>query len=174
MLMQKMITSIFSLPDIVLLEIFQYLSSEDVLYAFADSENIRLANLLREHGSFQQICLSSELSRSQYVFLSHGIWHYESVRSFVCKEIFCDFIAFLTPCRMFPSLVDLRIQFIRGYHDSLQNFVLLHASTLTLLSVEVSEQASIVKGYRPLFRRVLPHLNRLKLLDTYWQSNATV
>jgi hypothetical protein len=87
-----------SLPDIVLLEIFTYLSCEDALYAFADLQESHLINLFTEHGAFQQICLSSQLSRGQYLVLSNGTWCYDLVRSFVCKEMFSDFIHGLALC----------------------------------------------------------------------------
>ncbi|CAF1122349.1 unnamed protein product [Rotaria magnacalcarata] len=71
-------THFMSLPDITLLEIFTYLSSEDVLYTFADLHDVHLIDLLTEHAAFRQICLSSQLSRGQYKVLSNGIWRYDS------------------------------------------------------------------------------------------------
>jgi hypothetical protein len=55
-----------SLPDIVLLEFFTYLSCEDILYAFADLHDFHLNDLLTEHGAFRHICLSSQLSLRKY------------------------------------------------------------------------------------------------------------
>ncbi|CAF3290733.1 unnamed protein product [Rotaria socialis] len=102
-------THFMSSPDSVLLEIFAYLSCEDVLYTFADFHDSHLIDLLTEHGVFRYIWLSSELPHCEYEVLSNGIWRYNSVRSFVCKEIFCEFITHLTPCSIFPELTELRI-----------------------------------------------------------------
>ena len=95
------------LPDVVLLEIFAYLSCEDVLYAFGSFQDVHLLDLLTKYGAFRQICLSSQLPMHQYEILASGIWSYDLVRSFVCKEIFSDFIFYLTPCQIFPSLTEL-------------------------------------------------------------------
>ena len=58
------------LPDIVLLEIFSYLSCEDALYAFDSLNNRRLSHLLEERGAFRQICLSPEVSRALARYLA--------------------------------------------------------------------------------------------------------
>jgi hypothetical protein len=100
-------THFLSLPDIVLLEIFAYLSYEDILYGFGDLHDLHLNDLFMEHGAFRQICLSSQLSSYQYQVLSNGIWRYDLIRSFVCKEMFSDFIMDFTPCQIFTSLTDL-------------------------------------------------------------------
>ncbi len=163
-----------SLPDIIFLEIFTYLSCEDALYAFADLHDFHLIDLLTEHGAFRQICLSSQLSRHQYDVLSTGIWRYDLVRSFVCKEIFSDYVSYLTPCERFTSLTELRALFLRGHDGGLAKFVIAHSSTLTHLSMKRSEQAYRPEDYRTFFHTVLPHLNRLKLLDTDWTSYVSV
>jgi hypothetical protein len=106
-----------SLPDIVLLEIFTYLSCEDVLYVFGD--------LLTEHGAFRRICLSSQLPRRQYIVLSNDIWRYNLIYSFVRKEMFSDFIKDVTPCQIFPffdrvtnTLFALFIRMYRTFLDT--------------------------------------------------------
>lgn len=169
-----MTTHLLSLPDIVLLEVFGYLSCEDVLYAFGDFHNVRLINLLGEHGAFEQICLSSKLSRQQYTYLSNGIWRYDLVRSFVCKEIFSDYVVNLTPCQIFPSLTDLRVYYLTGYDDPLTKFLISHASTLTHLSIKLGEQSYIPDYHASFLHTVLPYLNQLKLLDTDWKSHTSV
>ncbi|CAF3038541.1 unnamed protein product [Rotaria sp. Silwood2] len=167
-------TNFTSLSDIVLLEIFEYLSCEDVLYAFGDLHNFRFINLLEEHGAFEHICLSSEMSRRQYKILSNGIWRYELVRSFVCKEMFCEFIIEFTPCRIFPLLSELRILCIRCMTDHVEQFVIEHSSTLTHLFITRSEQSYIPENYEKFFYTVLPHLNQLKLLDTDSRSYVSI
>jgi hypothetical protein len=163
-----------SLPDIVLLEIFTYLSCEDVLYAFADLQESHLINLLTEHGAFRQICLSSQLSRRQYIVLSNDIWRYDLVRSFVCKEMFSDFINDLTPCQIFPFLTNLRILCLRCSSECVAEFVIAHSLTLKHFTVTRSEQTFIRNGYQKLLQTILPHLNQLTLLDTDWRSYVSV
>jgi hypothetical protein len=163
-----------SLPDVVFLEIFTYLSCEDILYAFANLHDFHLTDLLTEHGAFRQICLSSQLSFRQYNVLSAGIWRYDLVRSFVCKEMFSDFANHFTPCQIFTSLNDLRIYSLRCLTDELAQFVIAHSSTLTHLSVASSDQSYMGKSFQTFFHTVLPHLSRLKLLDTSWRSFVSV
>jgi len=167
-------THFLSLPDIVLLEIFTYLSCEDILYAFADLHDFHLNDLLTEHRAFRHICLSSQLSRRQYQVLSQGIWRYDSVRSLVCKEMFSDFIMDLTPCQIFTSLTELRVFFLRCQSSRLIEFVIAHSSTLTHFSIKRSEQSFKLDDYQTFFHTVLPHLSRLKLLDTDWRSYVSV
>jgi hypothetical protein len=163
-----------SLPDIVLLEIFTYLSCEDALYAFANLQESHLIDLLTEHGAFRQICLSSQLSRHQYLVLSNGIWRYDLVRSFVCKEMFSDCINDLAPCEIFPCLTELRILYLRCSSECVGEFIIAHSSTLKRLTVTRSEQSFIPEGYEKLLQTVLPHLNQLAFLDTDWRSHASV
>ncbi len=163
-----------SLTDIVLLEIFTYLSCEDLLYAFANLQESHLINLLIEHGAFRHICLSSQLPRRQYLVLSNGIWRYNLVRSLVCKEMFSDCIHYFAPCQIFPCLTDLRLLSLRFSPEDVGDFIIAHSSTLKRLTVTRSEASFIPDGYRRLLETVLPHLNQLTFLDTDWTSLASV
>ena len=170
-----MATTHFSaLTDLVLLEIFAYLSCEDALYAFADLYDFRLVDLLRERGAFRHICLSSQLSRLQYSVLSNGIWCYDSVRSLVCKQMFSDFIDLFTPCQMFHSLTELRLLYGRCPEDPVKQFVSAHSSTLTQFTMSVSNEAFVEEVCETFLHTVLPHLSRLKLLHTDWCSEVQV
>jgi hypothetical protein len=162
------------LPDIVLLEMFTYLSHEDVLYAFANLKDSHLIDLLTEHGAFRQICLSSQLPRRQYSVLSNGIWRYDLVRSFICKEMFSDCIDILSPCRIFPFLTELRILSLCCEREGVGEFIIAHSSTLKHFTITASEQVSMPDNYEKLLRTILPHLNQLTLLDTDLKSNASV
>ena len=163
-----------SLPDIVLLEIFTYLSCEDLLYAFVNLQEHYLINLLTEHGAFRHIRLSSQLPRRQYLVLSKGIWRYNLVRSLVCEEMFSDCIRFSAPCQIFPCLTELRMLSLRCSAESVGEFIIAHSSTLQHLIVTRSEESFIKDGYAKLLETVLPHLNQLTFLDTDWTSYATV
>ncbi len=163
-----------SLPDIVFLEIFTYLSCEDVLYAFADLQESNLIDLLKEHGAFRQICLSSQLPRRQYLVLSNGIWLYDLVRSIICKEMFSDFIFYLTPCQIFSCLTELRILYLRCSQEEVGEFIIAHSSTLKCLTVSRCEKSFKQGNYQKLLQTVLPHLNQLTFLDTDWRSYVSV
>ncbi len=158
-------THFLSLLDSIFLEIFTYLSNEDILYAFVDLNDYHLTNLLTEYGAFQQICLSSQLPLRQYNVLSAGIWRSDLVHSFVCKDIFSDAANYFACCKIFPLLTHLRLLFVRRLSDFLTEFVIAHSSTLTHLSVSSSEQAYNMGDFKDFFNTVLPHLTRLKLLD---------
>jgi hypothetical protein len=136
-----------SLPDIVLLEIFTYLSCEDASYAFADFQESHLIDLPTEHGAFQKICLSSQLFRGQYLVLSNGIWRYDLARSFVCKEMFSNFMHGLAPCQIFPFLIELRILWLRCSLEEVGEFVIAHSSTLKHFTVTKSEHSFIPERY---------------------------
>jgi hypothetical protein len=143
-------THFTSLPDVVLLDVFTYLSCEDALYAFADLQESHLIDLLTEHGAFRQICLSSQLSRHQYLILSKGIWRYDLVRSFVCKEMFSDFINHFAPCQIFPFLIELRILLLRCPQEEVGVFVIGHSSTIKRLTVMRCKQSFIPERYQKL------------------------
>jgi hypothetical protein len=163
-----------SLPDIVVLEIFTYLSCEDALYAFVNLQDSNLINLLMGHGAFRQICLSSQLTRHQYLVLSKGIWRYNLVRSFVCKEMFSDFVNYFAPRQIFPCLTELRILYLYCSSEYIKEFIIAHSSTLKRLIVTRSKESFIREDYRKLLETVLPHLNQLTFLDTDGTSHASV
>jgi hypothetical protein len=163
-----------SLADIVLLEIFSYLSCEDALDAFADLQDFRLVQLLKERGAFYQICLSSQLSIQRYTFLALNIWRFDLVRSFVCKELFSDFFRNFITHQRFPSLTELRLLYVRWPTKTITDFVIAHASTLTHFVLSSSRQWLETAAYSSFLHDVLPHLNRLKLLDTDQKSQVQV
>jgi hypothetical protein len=152
-----------SLPDIVLLEIFSHLSCEDALYAFADLHDFHLVDLLQERGAYRHMCLSSQLSVRQFTLLKR-IWRYDLVRSLVCKHLFSDFD--YMACQVFPSLTEFRLLFVCCPSDSFTWFVIRHASTLTHFTLTANKESFSSKNYRKFMHAVLPHLNRLKVLET--------
>jgi hypothetical protein len=168
------ITHFLSLADIVLLEIFAYLSCEDALYAFADLHDFRLVDLLSERGAYWHIRLSSQLSMQQYSVLSKDIWRYDYVRSLVCREMFSDFFPYFTLCRLFPSLTELRLLLVRYSSKIVTEFVIAHAPTLTHFTLTPSKEAFLKEEYQEILHAVLPHLNQLKVLDTSCRSEVQV
>ncbi|CAF3824038.1 unnamed protein product [Rotaria magnacalcarata] len=65
--------------------------------------------------------------------------------------MFSDFISDLAPCKIFSSLTDLRI-----------------------LSLRCPSECLSEEGYRTFLHSVLPHLDRLRLLDTDWRSFVSI
>ena len=168
------LTNFLSLPEVVLLEIFTYLSCEDLLYAFVNLQESHVVNLLMEHGAFRHICFSSQLPRRQYLVLSNGIWRYNLVRSLVCKDMFSDTIGCFTPCQIFPCLTELRLLSLRCLPEGLEKFIIAHSSTLKRLILEKSAASFLPEAYKKILETVLPHLNQLTFLDTDWASNVYV
>jgi hypothetical protein len=165
-----------SLPDLVLLEIFSYLSCEDALFAFAELNINRLIDLLVEHGAFRHICVSSALSRQRYLVLKARIWRLDSVRSLVVEDIFAGIVfEYTSSDRYFPSLVELRLLRLRRIVKSITQFVIAHASTLTHLTVTSPDQPySEKEEHSAFFHEILPHLSRLTTLNACWRSEVQV
>ena len=162
------------LPNLELLDIFSLLACEDVLYAFGRLNDDRLLQLISEHGAFQQICLSSQMTRRQYYALARGVWRYDLVRSFVCKDVFSELIVELSPCPLFPSLAELRILSISRVADEVAPFVIAHSSTLTHLTLNRHDQCFDAFAIPKLLLTVIPHLHRLQFLGTDLQSGISV
>ncbi len=163
-----------SLPDLVLLEIFSYLSCEDALYAIAELNINRLNGMLAERGAFRQIHLSSALSYQRYIILAERIWRFDSVLSLVVEGIFADGLFLLAPRRVFSSLADLRILYARRLYETTTAFVIAHASTLTHLTVTPTHHPFPMQEHSTFFHSILPHLTRLTMLSLGWNSNVQV
>lgn len=129
------------LPDIVLLEVFSYLSCKHALYAFTGFSEHRLDHLLRERGAFKQIHVSSHINCEQFNKLATDIWRYDDVRSLVCDEVFSDFGAYLIP--QLSPLSKLRLLSLRCAEDALALLIRTQSSTLTHLSVSENAVSSI-------------------------------
>jgi hypothetical protein len=163
------------LADIVLLEIFSYLSCSDALYAFAEFHNLRFIDLLYERGAFGQICLSAELPRRQYINLLESIWRFDSVRSLVVMDSIADHIVALAPRQLFPSLNDLRLLHLRHILDGTAAFIVAHAHTLTHLTITPTVTSPYsVKAHSDLLHDVLPHLSRLTTLNMGYNTRVQV
>lgn len=167
-------TRFTALPDLAVLEIFSYLSCEDVLYAFARLHNERLFRLIIERGAFQQICLSSQMDRQKYYDLARGVWRFDLIRSLVCREVFSDVIVQFSPCPHFTSLTDLRLLAIGRVGDIVAPFILAHSSTLTHLTVKRRDQGYSPVEIEALLQTVVPQLHQLQSLSTDLNTGFSV
>jgi hypothetical protein len=156
-----------SLPDLVLLDIFSYLSCEDALYSFAELNIFRLVDLLVERGAFRHICLSSALPFYQYTVLAQRIWCFNLVRSLVIQDAFIDIVSPHARWRLFPSLIDLRLLHQRCIMKTTIQFVIAHASTLTHLTLTTTPYKCWWSDQSIFLHAVLPHLHRLVMLQAY-------
>ena len=123
-------TKFDALPDLVLIEIFSYLSSFDILFGFT-SLNERLTLLLIERRYFSRIDLSS----SHYFQFNQIIQRIDLNR---IESLTIDINA--SPLQVscwpyLPRLSTLRLLGVREYDDVI-TFLLLHAATLTHLTID--------------------------------------
>ena len=123
-------TKFDALPDLVLIEIFSYLSSFDILFGFT-SLNERLTLLLIERRYFSRVDLSS----SHYFQFNQIIQRIDLNR---IESLTIDINA--SPLQVscwpyLPRLSTLRLLGVREYDDVI-TFLLLHAATLTHLTID--------------------------------------
>ncbi|CAF1311500.1 unnamed protein product [Rotaria sordida] len=165
-----LITCFNDLPDLVLIELFSYLSSSDILWGFTHL-NQRLTMLIIEQGFFYHINLS--LSKNHQF---NKILHFLPLNLIKILAIDSDASPLQLTCWPYlPSLTTLRI--IGTYnHDHLLLFLLLHAATLTHLIIKSNERI-VPDGFSmkfehptgdmtPLIKNILLiHLPALRSLD---------
>ncbi|CAF3363864.1 unnamed protein product [Rotaria sp. Silwood2] len=158
------------LPDLVLIELFSYLSSIDILWGFT-CLNHRFKMLITERGFFYHINLS--LARYHQF---NRILHFLPLNNIQSLAIDCDASPRQLNCC--PYLPCLRTFLIIGLynHDDLLRFLLLHAATLTHLIIQSSERI-VPDGYSAKFEYplgdmvtlidniILFHLPALRSLD---------
>jgi hypothetical protein len=129
-----LITRFDDLPDLVLIELFSYLSSIDILWGFTHL-NYRLTTLINERGFFYYINLSSARYHQ-----FNAILQYLPLNDIQSLTIDND----ASPLQLtrWPYLSRLRtLRVIGAYnHDHLSLFLLLHASTLTNLILKSNER----------------------------------
>jgi hypothetical protein len=143
------ITCFDDLPDLVLIEIFSYLSSIDILWGLTRL-NCRLTMLVTERGFFHDINLSTA-----HYHQFNTILHFLSLNDIQSLAMDSDASPLqLTHWPHLPRLKTLRIIGVYNY-DELSNFLLLHAATLTHLIVKSNERlipVSVNNLYLNLFQ----------------------
>ena len=129
-----LITCFDDLPDLVLIELFSYLSSIDILWGFTHL-NHRLTMLITERGFFYHINLS--LARYHQF---NTILRFLPLNDIQSLAIDSDASPLqLTHWPYLPRLRTLRIIGVYN-HDDLLLFLLLHAATLTHLIIKSNER----------------------------------
>lgn len=147
-------TKFDALPDLVLIEIFSYLSSFDILFGFT-SLNERLTLLLIERRYFSRVDLSS----SHYFQFNQIIQRIDLNR---IESLTIDINA--SPLQVsswpyLPRLSTLRLIGIREYNDVI-TFLLLHAATLTHLTIDTRSEIESVSKVRNIFLDIDAIINR--------------
>ncbi|CAF1004755.1 unnamed protein product [Rotaria magnacalcarata] len=129
-----LVTCFDDLADLVLIEVFAYLSSYDILWGLTHL-NHRLAMLITEQGFFSRINLS--LARYHQF---NRILNFLPLNHIQSLSIDSDASPFqLTHWPYLPHLKTLRIIGVYNY-DDFSVFVLLHAATLTHLIIKSNER----------------------------------
>jgi hypothetical protein len=129
-----LITCFEDLPDLVLIELFSYLSSVNIQWGFTHL-NCRLTMLITERGFFSHI----NLSTARY-HQFNTILHFLPLNDIQSVAIDSDASPLqLTHWPYLPRLRTLRIIGTYNYDDLLL-YILLHASTLTHLIIKSNER----------------------------------
>jgi hypothetical protein len=135
----KMSTYMFDdLADLVLIEVLSYLSSADALWALS-SLNDRWTRLLAERGFFRQVNLSATYSRQFDQLLQ--ILSLNSIETLIIDRTASPLQLLRWP--YLPRLTKLHLRGVRE-HDSVRFFVLLHAATLTHITIQSDEYSFTV------------------------------
>ncbi|CAF1093195.1 unnamed protein product [Adineta steineri] len=122
-------TTFDDLPDLILIEIFSYLSSFDTLWGFTHL-NQHIASLLVERKYFRCVNLSSA-----HYFQFNKIIQVISLNNIESLSIDVNASPLQLSCWPYmPRLSTLRLKGVREYND-LIIFLLLHAVTLTHLTI---------------------------------------
>ena len=135
----SLVTVFNDLPDLVLLELFSYLSSSDILWGWTFLNN-RLTSLISELGFFCHVNLSST-HRHQFDTILRRI----SLNKI--ESLIIDIDA--SPLQLsrwphLPRLITLKLKGVRNLED-VSTFVLLHASTLTHLTFHSCDYFTTVR-----------------------------
>jgi hypothetical protein len=124
------VTRFDDLADLVLIEIFSYLSCTDVLWAFS-SLNKRLTRLLIERNIFRHVDLASAYHH-QFHALLH-VLRLNDIETLIINRNASPLQLIRWP--YLPRLTKLYLRGVREY-NSILIFVLLHAATLNHLTIQ--------------------------------------
>ena len=126
----NMITVFDQLAELALLEIMSYLSCADALSAFT-SLNDRYTRLLAERGHFRHVNLSITYAEQFHQLL-------QILPLDMIETLIIDRTASPLQLRSWPYLPRLSKLYLRGVreYDSILIFTLLHAATLTHVTIQ--------------------------------------
>jgi hypothetical protein len=136
------------LADLILIEIFSYLSSFDILWGFTYL-NQRITSLLVERKYFRCVDLSS----AHYFQFNKII---QVIQLNEIESLSIDINA--SPLQLYcwpylPRLSTLRLKGVREYNDVI-TFLLLHAATLTHLTIQTRVEFISVSKFRIIFHEI--------------------
>ncbi|CAM4774372.1 unnamed protein product [Rotaria magnacalcarata] len=164
-----LITKLDDLPDLFFIDLFNYLSSTDILWAFTNLNN-RIQTLINERGYFRHINLSSaRLSKFDRLL---SILPLNQIETLII-DIEASPLQ-LSRWPYLPHLTTLRLYRLRDFTDA-TNFILRHSTTLKHLTLETNDlfmqcgSTGYIRYPRErlptLVENVLPHLSALRSLD---------
>ncbi|CAF5018562.1 unnamed protein product [Rotaria sp. Silwood1] len=164
-----LITQFDDLPDLFFIDLFNYLSSIDILWAFTNLNN-RIQTIINERGFFRHINLSSSRLSKFDTLLS--ILPLNQIETLIIDIEASPFQLSRWP--YLPHLTTLRLYGLRDFIDA-TNLILRHSTSLIHLTLETSDLFMSI-GFTgcilhprgrlsTLVENVLPHLSALRSLD---------
>ncbi|CAF4286715.1 unnamed protein product [Rotaria sp. Silwood2] len=164
-----LITQFDDLPDLFFIDLFNYLSSIDILWAFTNLNN-RIQTIINERGFFRHINLSSARLSKFDTLLT--ILPLNQIQTLII-DIEASPLQ-LSRWPYLPHLITLRLYGLRDFIDA-TNFILRHLTSLIHLTLETNDlfMSTGFTGYilhprgrlPTLVKNVLPHLSALQSLD---------
>ncbi|CAF1374541.1 unnamed protein product [Rotaria sordida] len=164
-----LITQFDDLPDLFFIDLFNYLSSTDILWAFTNLNNC-IQTIINERGFFRHINLSSACLSKFDTLLT--ILPLNQIQIFII-DIEASPLQ-LSRWPYLPHLITLRLYGLRDFIDA-TNFILRHSTSLIHLTLETNDlfMSTGFTGYilhprgrlPTLVKNVLPHLSALQSLD---------
>ena len=138
------------LPDLVIIDLFSYLSSVDVLWAFA-TLNYQFRKLVCERSYFCHMNLSSaRLSKFDALLALLPLNQLQTLVIDIGASSFQ-----LTRWPHLPSLTTLRLYGLRDFEDA-TTFILQHSATLTHLTLGTSDRFISVCIIRDALQTTVP------------------
>ena len=128
-----LITQFNDLPDLFFIDLFNYLSPIDILWAFTNLNN-RIQTLIIERGFFRHINLSSaRLSKFDTLLTILPLYQIETL--IIDIEASC---LQLSRWPYLPQLTTLRLYGLRDFIDA-TNFILRHSNSLMHLTLGTND-----------------------------------
>ncbi|CAF4957146.1 unnamed protein product [Rotaria sp. Silwood1] len=128
-----LITQFDDLPDLFFIDLFNYLSSIDILWAFTNLNN-RIQTIINERGFFRHINLSSARLSKFYRLLT--IFPLNQIEALII-DIEASPLQ-LSRWPYLPHLTTLRLYGLRDFIDA-TNFILRHSTSLIHLALETND-----------------------------------
>jgi hypothetical protein len=124
--------NLLTLPDSVLINIFLYLSCEDVLNAFRAFFD-KIEKLFEERRGFEQIGLPLNFSHQQFTVIKN-FWRCELIKSIVVDNVSPYVLILFNSQCLFHSLTNFCLMHFQQT-DCVKDFLENHAPTITHLTI---------------------------------------